>query len=71
MPPTVIGSGLPLAVELLIVFVAAFAIGWFLNLVTRRGASRDTKEQAHKLNRHKAATLSRHQNVLQKHLAAE
>eukprot|EP01043_Picozoa_sp_COSAG02_P123804 COSAG02_NODE_60812_length_270_cov_0.608187_1_plen_42_part_10 len=42
MPSTVIGSGLPLAVELLIVFVVAFAIGWYLNFVMRRGAARDT-----------------------------
>ncbi len=72
MPSTVIGSGLPLPVELLIVWVFAFVIGWFLNLYTRRDAGRDMKQQARLLNRHKAAEASRHtKTALEAHLAAE
>ena len=72
MPPTVIGSGLPLPVELLVVWVSAFVIGWFLNSYTRRGAGRDMREQVHLLNRRKATEASRHtHNALETHLAAE
>jgi|EP01046_Picozoa_sp_COSAG06_P019853 hypothetical protein len=67
MPSTALGSGLPLAVEVLLSFVVAFVVGWALNSGGRSCAHHEDMNPKERVAKERTASK---RNVLQSHLHA-
>ena len=69
MPATVIASGLPFPVELLLIYVVACVLGWWFNNNGNHHTSPlEAAERARALERQKAAKKHRHKNAVEQQI---